>query len=102
MWKWDKTLPYWEPDPGCADPRCAWCGKANWLIRWWHFFDRARNDPLNQPHLAPYRCDVSIKCLVCGQVLSFGLIVPVAWWEEHHIHHGYHMTWQQARRENLL
>jgi len=92
VWDWSKALPTWT-----GTPACSWCGGTNHLVRWWHFFDRARNDPNGEHHLAPYRCDVSVKCLGCGLVIIFGLVVPVDWWNTH-AHHGMHITWQEARR----
>lgn len=72
-WNLDSPLPLPTFTPVCV------CGQKNWHARLWLFWDRTAGGQLT--HRITHRCDMSIKCQHCGQVVIFGIPLPDEWVE---------------------
>ena len=70
-WDLDGPLPLPKFVPLCI------CGKQDWHARLWLFWDRSSGGALDNRIM--YRCDMSIKCQHCGQVIIFGIPLPLEW-----------------------
>lgn len=73
--KWDLDWPL--PIPKFS-PTCV-CKYRDWHARLWMFWDRTGGEVFD--HRVKYRCDTSLKCARCGQVIIFGVALPEEWVE---------------------
>ncbi len=71
--KWDLDLPLPVPK---FDPLCV-CGSTAWHARMWLFWDRTADGVVS--HRVGHRCDMSLKCNSCGQVVIWGVPLPDEW-----------------------
>jgi len=51
------------------NPKCPACDSRAALIRMYRFFMRGG------PATTPYRCDVYMKCLDCGVIWTYGVVI---------------------------
>ena len=51
------------------DPKCPACDSMKALIRMYRFFMRGGQAT------TPYRCDVYMKCMDCGAVWTYGIVI---------------------------
>ncbi len=72
-WNLNSPLPLPTFTPICV------CGRKEWHARLWLFWDRTAGGQLT--HRIAHRCDMSIKCQHCGQVVIFGIPLPDEWVE---------------------
>jgi hypothetical protein len=72
---WDLDLPLPVPR---FEPLCV-CGNSEWHARLWLFWDRTAGGTVH--HRIGHRCDMSLKCASCGQVVIWGLPLPDEWIE---------------------
>lgn len=72
-WNLDSPLPLPRFLPVCV------CSQMDWHARLWLFWDRTAGGQLT--HRITHRCDMSIKCQHCGQVVIFGIPLPDEWIE---------------------
>ncbi len=72
-WDLDGPLPLPKFTPLCV------CGNTDWHARLWLFWDRTAGGQLT--HRITHRCDMSVKCQHCGQVVIFGIPLPDEWLE---------------------
>lgn len=72
-WNLNSPLPLPTFTPICV------CGEKDWHARLWLFWDRTAGGQLT--HRITHRCDMSIKCQHCGQVVIFGIPLPDEWVE---------------------
>ena len=70
-WTFDRRVP--TPAQGAPELLCPMC-LSDLLVRSWRFFERGGDPTLR------YRCDVSTKCVGCGYIHIFGVIVPDDVW----------------------
>lgn len=70
-WNLDTPLPVPKFSSLCV------CGKSAWHARLWMFWDRSSGGALT--NRIQHRCDMSIKCQHCGQVVIFGVPLPIEW-----------------------
>jgi hypothetical protein len=70
---WDLDIPL--PIPKFS-PLCV-CGGLTWHGRLWLFWDRTGGGALE--HRIAHRCDMSMKCQRCGQVVIWGVPLPRNW-----------------------
>jgi hypothetical protein len=70
---WDLDLPLPVPK---FTPLCV-CGATTWHARLWLFWDRTGGGVLD--HRITHRCDTSLKCQECGQVIIWGVPIPQEW-----------------------
>lgn len=69
-------LDYPLPVPARHRPlRCPCCGIGDMVLKDWKFHERRRTGSRS-----PHRCDVRLKCMTCGHVPIFGLVVPAAYY----------------------
>lgn len=86
----EKSQRFWSfdgPLPVPAGRFVCGCGNETWVARFWSFFDYGKIHDPNR-HKFRYRCDVSCKCDVCGQVVTWGVVVPEDHWERWDIRAG--------------
>jgi hypothetical protein len=73
LWDLDVPLPIPRFNPMCV------CGFDEWHARLWLFWDRTGGGVLE--HRVTHRCDTSLKCQRCGQVIIWGVPLPEEWIE---------------------
>jgi hypothetical protein len=72
---------WWAPWRRQAPYRCL-CGKREWQSRYWllHSYE---GQPEKWSHRHNHRCDVSLKCMWCGLVDVWGVVVSDEHWERY-------------------
>jgi len=79
--RWDFSGPRPMPRPGAFT--CI-CGSTEWHPRFWRMWSYDEAETVEEPpHRIADRCDVTMKCAWCGQIVDWGVPITREYYEKY-------------------